>query len=76
MAQQGREESNLSDYKKWKSMKSQVNVPVKPQNNDVGNNAEWLKNQTPQAARISTGYTAGQFFKNLYKKQLDLQPKM
>lgn len=27
-------------------MKSQVNVPVKPQNNNAGNNAERLKHQT------------------------------
>lgn len=59
MAQQLRKESNLSDHKRWKPVKSQVTVPAEPQNDNIGDSAEWLKNQTPQEVRISKWYKAG-----------------
>lgn len=34
-----REESKLSDYKRWKLGKSQLIVPAEPQNKNAGNNA-------------------------------------
>lgn len=58
-----REESKLSDYKRWKLGKSQVIVPAEHQNSNADSNAEWLKNQTPYEARINTQYKAGDFSK-------------